>query len=76
MKTRAEQALDELRRELRMRQKHFPRWIEQGTLRSDEAAKRMCALQIAIELIEGVVAAESPQMTLHEMFPARTEESP
>ena len=59
-----EEALHELRRELRVREKHYPRWIEQGTLRSDTAALRIALLQRGIEIVAAHCEQLSPQQGL------------
>jgi hypothetical protein len=54
-------ALAELRRELRMRQRLYPDWIEKGRIKRADATHRVAALELAIELLEPLVPARLEQ---------------
>jgi hypothetical protein len=53
--------LQELRRELAMRRKLYPKWVSTGRLPKATAEHRMAVLESAIELIE---STEPQQQTL------------
>lgn len=48
-------ALHELRRELRVRLRVFPRWVEEEKLKSVQAEHRTAKLMLAIHLLEGLI---------------------
>lgn len=48
--------IDELKRELAMRERLYPQWIDKGTLTQDKADKQVAALRASLELIEELQA--------------------
>lgn len=58
--------LQELRRELAMRQKVYPDWIKQGKLSIKRAEFRIQALQEAIEILEECRPLDPVQPNLFE----------
>jgi hypothetical protein len=51
-------AVDELYRELQVRLRCFPRWIEEGRVSRTDAVDRIDRLHTAHELLKGVVEKE------------------
>ncbi len=44
--------VDELRRELEMRMKLYPRWVNAGNLTSEQAARQIALMSAAIDLFD------------------------
>ena len=61
-------AIQELRREKRIRKCVYPKLIAKETLRETEAANRMRLLDYAIEILEDVLAQNGQQS----LFPSQT----
>lgn len=51
-----EDALAELRREQKVRDECFPRWVESGKLEPEDADRRQADLAKAIEIVEAYIA--------------------
>lgn len=54
--TQIQECLLELKREYRMREHAYPKWIAQGKLKQDESNRRMERLLRAIKHFEGLLA--------------------
>jgi hypothetical protein len=52
-------AVDELYRELQVRLRCFPRWIEEGRVSRTDAIDRIDRLNTALQLLKGVVEKEA-----------------
>lgn len=52
MKITTEDVITELKRELDMRARLYPQWIQSGKLNKNRAAKQYLAMKKALELIE------------------------
>jgi hypothetical protein len=50
-----QEALDEVKRELSVRQRCFPRWIRDGRVSATDAQDRIDRLATAYDLLEGLV---------------------
>lgn len=50
-----QEALDEVKRELSVRQRCFPRWIRDGKVSATDAQDRIDRLATAYDLLEGLV---------------------
>lgn len=57
-------ALKEMRRELRMRESAYPRWVTGGTLKQEEADRRMAAFRVALKIVEEQATRDAPQQGL------------
>lgn len=53
-----EEQLEEARRELRQRQKVYPRWIGQGQITRPQAERRLALMEAIIETLEGLASKE------------------
>jgi len=49
--TRLTRGVDELRREIAMRKRMYPQWVERGTLRKAVADRQLADLENLLELI-------------------------
>lgn len=56
--------LVEAQRELGVRRRVFPKWIQDGYLREDQAAKRIALMEAIVATLEAAVAQDSPQQQL------------
>lgn len=63
-----EDAIKECKRELKMREKVYPRWIADKKLNRDRAANQYRALRYAIELLEEKAGTTYKQTSL---FPTK-----
>ncbi len=59
-----EEIAEEMKREIKVRQRVYPRWIEQGKIDSQIAANRVLILQANLALIEAEVNKNAAQMEL------------
>lgn len=50
-----QEALDEVKRELSVRQRCFPRWVRDGRVSATDAQDRIDRLATAYDLLEGLV---------------------
>ena len=55
----AEEALDELNRELNVRRRCFPRWVKDGRVSNTDAHDRIDRLATAIDLLSAKAAAST-----------------
>lgn len=54
----------EVRRELRMREQNYPRWIAAGTLEQARADKQMARLKAALATLEELYRQAAPELPL------------
>jgi len=54
----------ELKRELALRRRVYPRWVENGKLSYEMSTHRMGAMQAAVETLEKLQAKESPELPI------------
>lgn len=46
----------EVRREIEVRKKVFPRWVERGTLKADTAKRRLAAMEAVLQTLLATAA--------------------
>lgn len=56
-----QQALDELTRELNVRRRCFPRWVQDGRVSATDAQDRIDRLATAIELLSGASSEDAKE---------------
>ena len=59
-----EGVLNELRRELAMRQRVYPRWVADGRLRQDDMDHRIACLKMAIAVVEAHMQPKQKELEL------------
>lgn len=52
MKVTIDHAIAELKRELKQKEIHYPRWIQSGKISRNLAKKRYLAMKLALEIIK------------------------